>query len=83
MGFKSNANGNTTLQSFVSKLLKSAEDALVPPLWEKRGKKVFFFHFFILFVHAAARDGTCAFTLKVVNTVIKNSSCDDRHSIST
>ena len=36
-----------------------------------------------LFVHTAVRGGTCAFTLKIVNTLIKNSSRDDRHSIST
>ena len=33
--------------------------------------------------HAGARGGTCAFTLKIVNTLIKNSSRDDRPSIST
>ena len=36
-----------------------------------------------LFVHAAARGGTCAFTLRIVNTLTKNSSRDDRPSIST
>ena len=36
-----------------------------------------------LFVHAAVRGGTCAFTLKIVNTLIKNSSRDGRPSIST
>ena len=36
-----------------------------------------------LFVHDAVRGGTCAFTLKIVNTLIKNSSHDDRPSIST
>ena len=40
---------------------KSAEDTLVPP---QRGKR---FIFFILFVHAAARGGTCAFTLNVAS----------------
>ena len=48
---------------------KAAEDTLVPPLWGKR-KKVFFG----LFVHTAVRGGTCAFTLKIVNRLIKNSS---------
>ena len=38
---------------------------------------------FILFVGAAARGGTCAFALKNVSTLIKNSSRDDRPSIST
>ena len=41
------------------------------------------FIFLGLFVHAAVRGGTCAFTLKSVNTLIKNSSRDDRPSIST
>ena len=36
-----------------------------------------------IFVHAAAPGGTCTFTLKIVNTLIKNSSRDDRPSIST
>ena len=60
---------------------KPAEDTLVPPLWE-HGKKMFVF--LGLFVHAAVRGGTCAFTLKIiVNTLIENSSRDDRPSIST
>ena len=36
-----------------------------------------------LFVHAAVRGGTCAFTLKIINTLIKNSSRNDKPSIST
>ena len=59
---------------------KPAEDTLVPPLWGTREKM---FVFLGLFVHAAVRGGTCAFTLKIVNTLIKNSSRDDRPSIST
>ena len=47
----------------------------------KRGEMLCFFLFF--FVHAAARSGICAFTLKFVNTLIENSSRDDRPSIST
>ena len=39
---------------------KSAEDTLVPPLREKREKKCYY----SLFVHAAVRGGTCAFTSK-------------------
>ena len=35
-----------------------------------------------LFVHAAVRGETWAFTLKIGNTLIKNSSRDDRPSIS-
>ena len=46
----------------------------------KTGKK---FVFLALFVHAAARGGTCALTLKIVNTLVKNSSRDDWPSIST
>ena len=37
----------------------------------------------VSFVHAAVRGGTCAFTLKIVNTLIKNSSRDEKPSIST
>ena len=37
----------------------------------------------VVFVHAPLRGGTCAFTLKIVNTLINNSSRDDRPSIST
>ena len=59
---------------------KPAEDTLVPPLWGTRGKM---FVFLGLFVHAAVRGGTCAFTMKIVNTLIKNSSRDDKPSIST
>ena len=77
---------------------KTAEDTLVPPLSGKRKKKTmivllilsgrthswFFSTFYkILPVHAAARGGTCVFTLKIVNTLIKNISRDDRPSIST
>ena len=47
----------------------------------EHGKKMFVF--LGLFVHAAVRGGTCALTLKIVNTLIKNSSRDDRPSIST
>ena len=60
---------------------KPAEDTLVPPLYGEHGKKMFVSPG--LFVHAAVRGGTCAFTLKTVNTLIKNSSRDDRPSIST
>ena len=56
------------------------KDTLVPPVWE-HGKKMFVF--LGLFVHAAVRGGTCAFALKIVNTLIKNSSRDDTPSIST
>ena len=59
---------------------KPAEGTLVPPLWGTRGKNVVFLG---LLVHAAVRDGTCAFTLKIVNKLIKNSSRDDTPSIST
>ena len=59
---------------------KPAEDTLVPSLWGTREKTLVFLG---LFVHAAVRGGTCASTLKIVNTLIKNSSRDDRPSIST
>ena len=59
---------------------KPAEDTLVPPLWGTQEK---LFVFLGIFVYAAVRGGTCAFTLKIVNTLIKNGSRDDRPSIST
>ena len=45
------------------------------------GEKMFAFPG--LSVHAAVRGGTCASTLKIVNTLINSSSSDDRPSIST
>ena len=59
---------------------KPAEDTL-DRRYGEHGKKMFVF--LGLFVHAAVRGGTCGFTLKIVNTLIKNSSRDDRPSIST
>ena len=60
---------------------KPAGDTLVPPLWGTREKMIVFLG---LFVHAAAAElALCDFTLKIVNTMIKNSSRDDRPSIST
>ena len=56
------------------------KDTLVPPLWGTREKM---FVFLGVFVHAAVSGGTCAFTLKIVNTLIENSSRDDMPSIST
>ena len=53
---------------------KPAEDTLVPPLWGTREKIVFL----RVFVHAAVSGGTCAFTLKIVKPLIKDSSRDDR-----
>ena len=47
----------------------------------EHGKKMFVF--IGLFVHAAVRGGTCAFTLKIVNTLIKNRSRDDEPLIWT
>ena len=75
-------NANAMFQSYLSKLFKKkpAEDTLVPPLWGTREKM---FVFLGLFVHAAVRGGTCAFTLEIIKTLIKNSSRDDRLSIST
>ena len=58
---------------------KAAEDTLIPPLWGTREKNVFLG----IFVHAAVRGGTCAFTWKIANALIENSSRDDRPSIST
>ena len=77
---KTDANGNAMLQILFPNLKKKrwSEDTLVTPSWEKLGKVNFFF-----FVHAAARGGTCAFTLKIVKMLIKNSSRDDSPLIST
>ena len=80
-GSKADDIGNAMSQSYLPKLFKKkpAEDTLVPPPLGTQGKNVFRG----LFVHAAVRGGTCAFTLKIVNRLIKNSSRDDRPSIST
>ena len=42
------------------------------------GKQKFVTLLIVLFVHAAVRGGTCAFTLKMVDTLIKSSSRDDK-----
>ena len=47
----------------------------------ENGNKTFVFSG--LLVNAAVRGGTCAFTLKIVNTLIKNDRRDDMPSIST
>ena len=51
-------------QSYLCKLFKKkpAEDTLVPPLWETRRKNVCFLGLFVL---AAVRGGTCAFTSNI------------------
>ena len=49
--------------------------------YEEHGKKMFVF--LGLFVHAAVRGGNCAFTSKIINTLVKDSSRDDRPSITT
>ena len=72
-------------QSYLSKLFKKkpAEDALVPPLWGTREKTCLCFLqdcLFTLLLYAAE---LALFTLKIVNTLIKNRSRDDRPSIST
>ena len=53
---------------------KSTEDTRTAAM----GKTENIYIFSILFFHAAARGGTCAFMFKTVNTLIKNSSRDDR-----
>ena len=76
-------NGNAVSQSFLSKLFKKETG------WRysrtaargENGKSLFFY--VGLFVHAAIRGGTCDFKLKIVNTLIKNSTRNDRPSIST
>ena len=49
--------------------------------YEENGKNTFVVSG--LFVHAAVRGGTCAFTLKIVNTLIQNTSRNDMPSIPT
>ena len=50
---------------------KSAEDTLVPPLWEKRGtcSKKYICIYIYIFVDAAARGGT--WTFEIVNEMIR------------
>ena len=60
---------------------KPAQDTRSYRRYGEHGEKMFVF--LGLFVNAAVRGGTCAFTLKIVNTLIKNSSRDDKPSIST
>ena len=71
------------LQSFLPKLFKNEIGSrhYRTAAMGKTGKEIFVI--LGLFVHAAARGGTCAFTLKIVNTLINNSSRDDTPSIST
>ena len=59
---------------------RTPEDSLIPPLREKLEKKMFVF---ILFSSRGLRGGTFASTSKIANTLTKNSSRDDRPSIST
>ena len=70
------------LQSFLSKLFLKIFGLKIHS-YRRYGKNGGGGVFFILSGHAAARGGTCAFTLKIVNTLIENSSRDDRPSIST
>ena len=76
-------NGNAMFHSYLSKLFKKETGGKIRSYrrYGEHGKKMFVF--LGLFVHAAVRGGTCAFTLKIVNTLIKNSSRDDRLAIST
>ena len=66
-------NGNAMFQSYLSKIFKKKKPA-EDTLGEKKNVR-----FSRMFFHAAVvvRGGTCAFTLKIVNTLIKNSSRDD------
>ena len=79
MLFQTDNNGNAMLQSFLPILSgnKSDEDTRT----EKTGGGNACF--LMLFVHAAARGGTCASNLKIVNTLIKHGSRDERVSVST
>ena len=74
---------NAMFQSYLSKLFKKENRLKIRSYrrYGEHGEKMFVF--LGLFVHAAVRGGTCAFTLKIVNTLITDSSRDDRPSIST
>ena len=82
-------NGNAVFQSFLSKLLRSTvlkkkKKRLNKLSYRRYGEHGIFSIISLgLFVHPAVRGGTCACTLKIVNTLIKNNSRDDRPSIST
>ena len=80
---KTNDNGNAMFQSYLSELFTKENGCKIRSYrrYGEHGKKMFVF--LGLFVHAAVRGRTCAFTVKIVNTLIKNSSRDDRPSIST
>ena len=73
------------LQSYLPKLFDvQKRNRLKIRSYRRYGEHGIFSSFFLgLVVHAAVRGGTCAFKLKIVNTLIKNSSRDDRPSIST
>ena len=80
---KTDNNGNAMLQSYLSKLFKKETGSRYARTAAMGNTGFFVFVFLGLYVYAAVRGGTCAFTLKIVNTLIKNSSRDDRPSIST
>ena len=65
-GRKTDANGNAIA---IFSMLKVNGEILSYRRYGENGRKKNVF-FFTLFVHQAARGGTCGFTLKVVNTLI-------------
>ena len=76
-------NGNAKSNSFLPKILLSKNSRKYPRYrrcWEN-GKKIFVF--FLPFFQTAAGGAISLFSLQMVGTVIKISSCDDRRSIST
>ena len=64
-------NGNAMFQSYLSKLFKKRNRLQIRSYrrYGEHGKKMFVF--LGLYVHAAVRGGTCALTLKIVNTLVK------------
>ena len=80
---KSDDSGNAMFQSYLSQTIQKRNRLKIRSYrrYGEHGEKILVF--LGLFVHAAVRGGTCAFTLKIVNMLIKNSSRDDRPSIST
>ena len=76
-------NGNAVLHSFLLKLFQNEIGCRFPRTTAVGKTGNIMFVFLLLFVHAAARGGACAFTLRISNTLTKNSSRNDRPSIST
>ena len=82
-GAKTDDNGNAMLQSFFFQFIQKRNRLKIHSYRRYGGNGEEKFVFLGLFIHVAVRGGTFAFTLKIVNTLINNSSRDDMPSIST